>query len=158
MTWKYTDYEDVLDSNSIHQMWYNRNTRELATEYMHGATIYGWKNVPLSLWDDLVQASRDPHLSVGALHAHKVKGKFDGFLPDYSDDGFIFEPPLRVIGVTAETEDLKQWQADDLDFTISGFRPFEVTVKAKSLDEALDKVTSGESGLMIRSATVTFDV
>lgn len=140
MTWEYTDYESVSGSSSVCCMWYNRNTQELAVEFWSGDNIYGWKNVSEVEWEQMLASA-----SVGSYVARNIKGVKIGFLPNTDLDGDFekVEEPTAVSSVPAS-------QA----FVVRGTEPFEVTVYANSLEEAVAQVKDGNENVTVTSVTV----
>lgn len=151
MTWTYTDIVDVLDSSSIDVMWYNEHTKELAVEYMSGMHVYGWKNVPLNVWQELKRQATIPAGSVGQYHAANVKGQYDSFTPEESDYyDTVFDKFQRVLSPAAAI-------SEDYTYIVRGTRPFEATIMASSMNEALEKVKSQDENIRVTQVTVTFD-
>lgn len=150
MTWTYTDFHDVFDSGSIDGMWYNRLTNELVVEYLSGSTAYGWRDVPVSIWDELVRQATIPAGSVGSFHANNVKGLYPSFSPSEFEFFSRFQDKFQKVALPVEPA------APLHNFVVKGLRPFTEDVRAISMDEAIAAV-KGDSDVTITSVTVNFD-
>lgn len=75
-TFTYTNIaidEQDFDSTSLDFIYYDRHTSTLGVEFQSGETIYGYRNVPESVYNMFVAAD-----SVGAFYTRNIKDRFDG--------------------------------------------------------------------------------
>lgn len=168
---EYTDTIDALDtSDNIETVWYNANSQELAVLFQSGVQVYGWKNFPASLWTEMVQEQAgvergDYGRSLGRFVNQRVKGRFSGFSlgSEYGTD-FVKVTQAGTITVTGSLNSATITASPAVSavvqrtYVVRGTEPFEVSVTASSLEDAVAKVKNGNDKVKVTEVVVTFDV
>lgn len=149
---RYTDSKRVRNSSLVDALFYNANSGDLVVQF-HGGRRAGYTGVPLTVADRFFKAA-----SAGKFYNSDIKRFYSGFSIEPNDvlDN-VYEPPRPLYQPKAAPG---VYKAPKHSYVITGQRTeqFTETVQAASMDEAIAKVKAAGDGVVVRSASVDFDV
>lgn len=139
----YDTHLKVRDSSSLTDVWYSTTEQKLFVKFKSTGTVAGYSGVSPYAWGQFKKAVEDPWLSAGSFYSRNIKPVHRGI-----DSNVNFVDRKKAALPTA---------ADNgLSFTIAGYAPVSVTVRAKDMAEAIELFRQAHPNAKVSEAAVKF--
>lgn len=141
----YDIYHKVKNSSNLAEVWYSTQERVLYVKFLSG-TVAGYKDVPLRVFNEFETTIIFPGMSAGSFYSRNIRNQYKGI----NSDGVKFIRGKRPKAYVPQTK------KEQLQFTVTGWVPVSVTVRADSLEEAIELFKDAHSEGRVSEAKVTF--